>query len=563
MSFFRSFSQVLKKRPHEGGSPSSTSSQDVSRSAGKKSASDSGTSTKSVSQKRQARGRKEAAAPSKKTTAKQDSDRQEKVKAKKQSTSKLEESAKQEAKSIVDQAQDRARQVLVEAKSEALKIKSQAEKDIREFEESLKKQQSSLDRQLASLNNRLDQIEKRENQLDDRWSDLEQRKQELDDLRQELIEELSHVASYTQEQAKQELLERLERQVDRQATSMVAQKVAQAEEEADKKAQEILMDAMKHGATDYVVEYTMSSVQLPNADMKGRIIGREGRNIRAFERVTGVDIDLDESDEIRLSSFDPVRREVARQALERLMKDGRIQPSRIEEVVNRVQQEMEKTTFEEGKRLAHRFNIYDLPKEVLRHLGKFKYRFSYGQNMIHHVIETTQMGRKLAQELNLDVRTVTLGCLLHDIGKVIEGEGSHVQLGVQFLRRHKLPEEVIACVAEHHEDEPFSSSESVVVHLADAISGARPGARNENREEYVQRLSEMEDIALAHEGVNQAFAIQAGRELRVILNPDKTADRDIQVIAQKIAQQIQEDMQYPGTVTVNTIRELRASAKAS
>lgn len=559
MSFFRSFSQVLKKRPSE-------TSDDESQTSSKKTSSKKDSSSKKSSPKRTSRSKK-----GKQASSRQDKTAQSKARSQKKSSSQKSKDnkstdngqAQQEAKQIVNQAKDRAREVLVEAKSEALKVRSQAEKDAKEFEESLKKQQSSLDRQLSSLNKRLDQIEKREKQLDDRWTDLDKRKAELDDIRQELTDELAHVSGYTKEQAKQELLDRLERQVDRQAASMVAQKVAHAEEEAENKSQEILMDAMKHGATDYVVEYTMSSVQLANADMKGRIIGKEGRNIRAFERVTGVDIDLDESDEVRLSSFDPVRREIARQALERLMKDGRIQPSRIEEVVERVQKDMEKTTFEEGKRLAHRFNIYDLPKEVLRHLGKFKYRFSYGQNMIHHVIETTQMGRKLAQELELDVRTVTLGCLLHDIGKVIEGEGSHVQLGVQFLKRHKLPAEIVACVAEHHEDEPFSSSESVIVHIADAISGARPGARNENREEYVQRLNEMEDIAEAHDGVNQAFAIQAGRELRVILNPDKTADRDIQVIAQKIAQQIQEDMQYPGTVTVNTIRELRASAKAS
>jgi ribonuclease Y len=473
------------------------------------------------------------------------------------------EQAQAKAAEIIKQAENRAREVLIESKSEALKLREKAEKEARDLEDTLSKQQSSLDRQLASLNARLDQIEKREKQLDGRWQALDQQKEDLEAKRQELIDELAVVARMTREQAQAELFARLESDVDRQSAIMIQEKVAKAEEEAERKSQEILIEAMRHGATDYVVEYTISTVPLANAEMKGRIIGKDGRNIRAFERATGVDIELDEGDEVRLTSFDPVRREVARQSLERLLKDGRIQPSRIEEVVERVQKEIDKNLYEEGKRLAHRFSVYDLPNEVIYHLGKFKYRFSYGQNMIHHMIETVQIGRKLAQELGLNVKTVTLGCLLHDIGKVIEGEGTHVQLGVQFLRRHKLPEEVIAPVAQHHEDEPFSSAESVVVHIADAISGARPGARNENREEYVQRLSEMEDIATSYEGVSKAFAIQAGRELRVILNPDKTTDRDLQVVAQKVAQKIQDDMQYPGAVTVNVIRELRASAKAS
>ncbi len=548
MSFFRSFAQVLRTGSEQSSAP---------------------------------RGAQPSAKPGKdgavkaKPSPKSSYLRRDKVKAKDKERERLAqaleatkqqellEQAKLEADEIVKKAEGRAREVLVEAKSEALKLREKSEKDARDFEDGLQKQQSSLDRQLQSLNDRLDQIEKREEQLDARWQALDKQKSLLEEKRQELIEELARAAHMTREQAKAELFARIERDVDRQASVMVQEKVAKAEEEADQKAQEILIDAMRLGATDYVVEYTMSTVQLTNAEMKGRIIGKDGRNIRAFERATGVDVEMDEADEVRLSSFDPVRREVARQSLERLLKDGRIQPSRIEEVVERVRSEIDKNIFEEGKRLAHRFNVYDLPKEVVYHLGKFKYRFSYGQNMIHHMIETIQIGRKLAQELDLDMRTVTLGCLLHDIGKVIEGEGSHVQLGVQFLRRHKLPEEVIACVAQHHEDEPYTSSESVVVHIADAISGARPGARNENREEYVQRLSEMEDIAMAHEGVGKAFAIQAGRELRVILNPDKTTDRDLQVVAQKVAQQIQDDMQYPGTVTVNVIRELRASAKAS
>jgi ribonuclease Y len=336
-----------------------------------------------------------------------------------------------------------------------------------------------------------------------------------------------------------------------------------AEEEADEKAKEILIDAMKHGATDYVAEYTMSAVKLPEPDMKGRIIGKDGRNIRAFERATGVDVALDETpDEVRLSSFDPVRREVARIALERLLKDGRIQPTRIDEVVQKVETEISKVMFEEGKRLCHKVGVYNLPHDLIQLLGRFKYRFSYGQNLIQHTIEETQIGIKLANELGLDVMTVTLGCLLHDVGKIVEGEGNHIELGVQLLKKYHMPQAVIDCVAQHHEDEPFSSMESFVVYIGDAISGSRPGARNENHEEYVKRLTKLEEIAMSYEGVAKAFAIQAGREVRVLLAADKSSDRDTTVIAQKIAERYEQEMQYPGTVTVNVIREVRGAAVA-
>lgn len=552
MAFFRSFARALRTGANADDSKSN-------RSASKKNKSQ--TTSYLRKDKRRSKGKsKQAEVTKTPVTRSQAADQAQKQTAK---TSAVGADSQDVSDEIIKKAENRSREIIIEAKSEALRLREKVEKEARDFEESLQKQQAALDRQLQSLNSRLDQIENQEKQLDERWHNLDKQKQDLEAKRQQLIDELASVAGYSREQAKEELLSRLEREVDKQAALMVQAKIAQAEEEAREKSRDILVEAMRHGATDYVVEYTMSSVQLPSPEVKGRIIGKDGRNIRAFERATGVDIELDEADEVRITSFDPVRREVARQALERLLKDGRIQPSRIEEVVERVQSEIDKTIYEEGKRLTHRFNLYDLPKEVIQSLGRFKYRSSYGQNMIHHVIETVQIGRKLGQELGLDLRTITLGCLLHDIGKVLEGEGSHVQLGVQFLRRHKFPEAVIAAVAEHHEDEPFSSPESVVVHIADAISGARPGARNENREEYVQRLSEMEDIALSFEGVSKAYAIQAGRELRVILNPDKSSDRDLQVIAQKVAEKIQEDMQYPGVVTVNAIRELRASAKAA
>lgn len=476
---------------------------------------------------------------------------------------KAKKQAEQNAKEIVEQAQAKAREAVLEAKSEALKIREQAEREAREIQEKLRQQQANLDKQIGSINDRLQQVDKREDQLDQKLEALEKRKEQLEAQREELVTELENVSGLTREQAKAEILERLERRVDKQAAQYIQQKTEEAKAEADNKAKEILVDAMKHGSTDYVAEYTISVVKLPDAEMKGRIIGKDGRNIRSFERATGVDVELDETpEEVRLSCFDPVRREIARISLERLLKDGRIQPTRIEEVVKKVERELDKIMFEEGKRLCHAVGIYNLPNEIMQKLGRFKYRFSYGQNLIQHTLEETQIGIKIAQELGLNVRTVTMGCLLHDIGKVIEGEGNHVELGVNYLKRMNMPQEVIDCVAQHHEDEPFTSLESVVVYISDAISGARPGARSENHEEYVQRLGKLEEIAEGYDSVRKAFAIQAGREVRVILEPDRSSDRDVNVIATSIAERYENEMTYPGTVTVNVIREIRGSATA-
>lgn len=468
-----------------------------------------------------------------------------------------------EAEERLRTAEARAREVLIEAKSEALRIREKAEQESRQLQTTLVDQQKSLDRQLSNLNQRLEQIDQREEQVDNKLAALDKQKRELEQKRDELVVELEQVSGLTRDQAKQEILERLERSVDRQAAQLIQQKLSTAQEEADEKAKELLIDAMKHGATDYVAEYTISAVKLPDAEMKGRIIGKDGRNIRAFERATGVDVDLDETpDEVRLSSFDPVRREIARVSLERLLKDGRIQPSRIEEVVQKVTGEINKIMFEEGKKLCHHVGIYNLPHDIIALLGRFKYRFSYGQNLIQHTLEETQIGIKLANELGLDTQVVTLGCLLHDIGKIVEGEGNHIELGVQLLRKYNIDQRVIDCVAQHHEDEPFTSMESYLVYISDAISGSRPGARNENHEEYVKRLNKLEEIANSYDGVQKSFAIQAGREVRVLLIPDKTSDRDATVLAQKIAERYEQEMTYPGTVTVTVVREVRGAAVA-
>lgn len=318
------------------------------------------------------------------------------------------------------------------------------------------------------------------------------------------------------------------------------------------------MDSMRHGALNYIAEYTVSVVKIEDEDIKGRIIGKEGRNIRAFEKATGVDIDLDEEGIIRLSSFDQVRREVARRALEKLLKDTRVQPFRIEEIVDQTKAEVEQVMLEEGQKLAFDAGVFNLPTELLVILGRFKFRTSYGQNLVVHTLEETKIGVHIAQEIGADVNTVRLGCLFHDIGKVVEGDGSHVKLGVELLKRFNIPEAIINCVAEHHEDKPFSSVESVIVHIADSISGARPGARYEDFNEYAKRLEEMENIAKRYDGVEDAYAFEAGRELRVIINPGKLDDASTIVLSRKIQEEVSRALAVPGEVKVTAIREFRS-----
>ncbi len=465
-----------------------------------------------------------------------------------------------QAKEIIREAKAKAREIIVEAKSEALSIHAQAEAKSRKLMRSLEEQQRSLDKKLDRIDLRLEQLDQREQKLKDQAKELEEQRLKVKDLRTQLIEKLEEVAGLTREEAKDKLLESIKQKATKEMAQIIKQKEEEAREAADEKAKEIIIEAMKYGATDYVPEYTISVVQLPNEETKGKIIGKSGRNIHAFERVTGVDVDLDASPtEVRLSSFDPVRREIARIALERLIKDGRIQPARIEEVVGKVKKEIDKTIYEAGKKLCHEVGVYNLHPDLVKLLGRFKYRFSYGQNLIAHTLEETRIGMKIASELGLDVETVKLGCLLHDIGKVAdEAEGSHVELGVKIAKKYGLPQGVIDAIAQHHEDEPFSGPEQMAVYIADAISGARPGARYENYDEYVARLTKLEEIATKHNEVKQAYAIQAGREIRVLLKPEKTKDEDVVVLSQKIKEEIQNTLTYPGTVTVTVIRETRA-----
>jgi ribonucrease Y len=466
---------------------------------------------------------------------------------------------------IVREAQSKAREIIIEAKDEALAIRSDAEKTARQQQQQLEEQQRNLDRNLDKIDFRLSQLEEKEQGLEKNKAEVEKVKSELETRRQDLLAKLEKISGMTSEEAKAFLMENLEKKLSKEMAQLIKQREEQAKNEADDKVREILVDAMKHGATDYVPEYTISTVQLPSEDIKGKIIGKSGRNIHTFEKVTGVDLDLDTSPtEVRLSCFNSVRREIARIALERLVKDGRIQPSRIEEVVEKVRTEVDKIMFEAGKQLCHEVGVYNLPPELMKMLGNFKFRFSYGQNLIAHTMEETKIGIKLAHELGANVNTVRLGCLLHDIGKIVEDEeGSHVELGVKVARKFGLPQEVIDCIEQHHEDKPFTGPEQMIVYIADAISGARPGARYENYEEYVQRLEKLEEIAMSYEGVREAYAIQAGREIRVLLEPERTKDDDVAVLAMEIKDRVKNEMTYPGTVTVNVSRETKAKQIAA
>jgi ribonuclease Y len=387
---------------------------------------------------------------------------------------------------------------------------------------------------------------------------FERREKKLKVQEKELRELLVKASKMTVSEARKALLS----EVQKDLKGEVAKKIRIAEEkikqEAGSRAKEILADAMKQGLTDYVAEYAVSSIEVTNEEVKGRIIGKEGRNIRAFEKAAGVELELDETNQIRLSSFDSVRREIAKRALQVLIKDTRIQPSRIEEVVKQTKFAMENVLLEEGKKIAEECGVYNLSTEILKLVGRFKFRTSYGQNLAIHTIEETKIGVAIANDIGANTETVRLGCLLHDIGKVISSEeGTHVEVGVSILKKHGFAKEIIACVEEHHEDKPFSSVESVVTWIADAISGSRPGARYEPHEDYVKRMNKIEEIAAGFDGVETVYALQAGRDVRVIVKPDEIDDDKLVILARNISKKLEKEAEYAGQVKVTVIREVR------
>ncbi len=460
-------------------------------------------------------------------------------------------SPKKEREKIIEEAKLQAREIIIKANEEARKIMSET---------------MALERQLVKREQQLEEkenfINRQQQKIDSLRENLENLKKELEEKKETILAKLEKIAHLTKEEARNLLLTGWEEKLKAE----IAKRIKKAEEEikfqAEEKAKQILVDAMRYGATDYTAEYTLSVVNLPSEDYKGRIIGKEGRNIRAFELATGVDVDLEEEKVIRLSSFDAVRREIARISLERLIKDGRIQPERIEEIVKKTKEEVEKMIYKAGEELTHKVKVFNLPPEIIKLLGRFKYRYSYGQNLIAHTLEETRIGVALAYELKADVNVVKLGCLLHDIGKVItDKEGSHVDLGVELLKKYHFPQKVIDCVAAHHEDIPFPSVEAVIVYIADAVSGGRPGARHEDFEEYLKRIKTIEEIARSKKGVKEAYALQAGRELRVIIKPEELTDDETTVLAKKIKEELEQKFEvFPGQIKITVIREYRAEA---
>jgi ribonuclease Y len=459
--------------------------------------------------------------------------------------------------------QHEAKEIILRAKEEALRIKQEAELQAQKnLAESLEVEKRIATKE-AQIDQKGNQLATEKQQLERDRQSIVDMKKNVEEKRDLILQKLEAIAQMTKDQAKQLLLSGWEEKLK----ADVAKRITQAEEDikrsVDEKAKSLLVDAMRYGATDVTAEYTLSVVHLPSDEYKGRIIGKEGRNIRAFEVATGVDVDLEESGVIKLSSFDAIRREIARTSLERLIKDGRIQPPRIEEIVNKTREEIEKTIYKAGEELAHKVGVFNLPVELIKLLGRFKYRFSYGQNMIVHTLEETRIGIALAHELKADVNVVKLGCLFHDIGKVVtDKEGSHIDLGVEVLKKYRFPQKVIDAVASHHEDVPMNSIEAVIVYISDAVSGGRPGARHEDFEEYLKRIKTIEDTAKTKKGVKEAYALQAGRELRVIVRPDEMTDEETIVLAAKIKEELEEKFDvFPGQIKITILREYRAEAQ--
>jgi len=461
-----------------------------------------------------------------------------------------------------DSANQLTKEILLKANEDALHIRQNAERESQRMLHETVEIEKRLVRKEQVIDEKEISITRERGRVDQERQSIEKVKKEIEERRELMLQKLEKIAQMTKDQARTLLLQGWEEKLKGDIAKQIKSSEELIKATVDEKAKEMLLDSMRYGATDYVAEYTLSIIQLPSEDYKGRIIGKDGRNVRAFELATGVDVDLEEEGVIRLSSFDAVRREIARISLEKLIKDGRIQPQRIEEVVSKTREEIDKTIHKAGEELAHKVGVYNMPQDILKMLGRFKYRYSYGQNMILHTLEETRVGIALAHELKLDVNVVKLGCLLHDIGKVInDKEGNHIDLGVELLKKYRFPQKVIDCVASHHEDIPFPSMEAIVVYISDAVSGGRPGARHEDLQEYIKRIKTIEDIGRQKKGVKEVFALQAGRELRVIVRPEDVSDEDMTVMAQKIKEELEQKFEvFPGQIKVTIIRETRTEA---
>ena len=472
--------------------------------------------------------------------------------------------AEEKARNIIDEAlkaaETKKREGLLELKEETLRNKNELERESKERRAELQKFEKRVLAKEEALDRKGDSLEKRESQLASREDKLNKRQAEVDALSKKRVQELERISGLTSEQAKDYLLKTVEDEVKHETAMLVKELETRAKEEAGKKAKEYVVTAIQKCAADHVAETTISVVPLPNDEMKGRIIGREGRNIRTLETMTGVDLIIDDTPEaVILSSFDPIRREVARIALEKLIVDGRIHPARIEEMVEKAQKEVETMIREEGEAATLEVGVHGIHPELVRLLGKMKFRTSYGQNALKHSIEVAQLSGLLAAEIGVDVRMAKRAGLLHDIGKSVdhEMEGSHIQIGVDLCKKYKESPIVINAVESHHGDVEPTSLIACIVQAADTISAARPGARRETLETYTNRLNQLEDITNSFKGVEKSFAIQAGREIRVMVVPEQVSDADMILLARDIAKQIEAELEYPGQIKVNVIRESR------
>jgi len=474
------------------------------------------------------------------------------------------QSAEEKARKILSEANKLAttakKEALIDAKEEIHRLRKDLNKEIRERRTEAQRTEKRLNKREESLYTKTEVLEEKENKLIGKLKEIEVKNQEIDELFKKQIEELERVSGFTADEAKEMLLKDIEKEVRYESAIMIKDIVSDAKEEANKKAKEILAYSIQKYAADYVAESTVSVVNLPNDEMKGRIIGREGRNIRTLETLTGVDLIIDDTPEaVILSAFDPIKREIARVALEKLIVDGRIHPARIEEMVNKATAEIDEKIKEEGEAATFDAGIHNLHPGLVKLLGRLKYRTSYGQNVLKHSIEVSYLAGLMAAELEVDMKLAKRAGLLHDIGKALDHdmEGTHVEIGMDVLKKYGESKEVIHAMSTHHGDYEPQTIEAILITAADAVSAARPGARRETLETYVKRLEKLEEIAKSYEQVDKAFAIQAGREIRIMVKPERISDTDMILLAREISKNVENDLEYPGQIKVNLIRETR------
>ena len=474
------------------------------------------------------------------------------------------QSAENEAKQIIErakiEAENNKKEEIFKAKEEILSARKDLDEEIRERRGEVQGQERRLIQKEENLERKLENVDKKERDLIKKEEDLEKKKKEIQEVIDKQMAELQRISGLTKEEAKKSLLTELEKTMTSEKAAVIRDVESKTKEESIKKAREIVGYAIQKCAADHTSETTVSIVSLPNDDMKGRIIGREGRNIKALETLTGIDLIIDDTPEaVVISGFDPLRREVAKIALEKLIEDGRIHPAKIEEMVEKAKEEVENTIKEEGERAVLETGVVGLHPDLVKLLGKLRYRTSYGQNVLNHSIEVSNLARIMAEELGLDPKLARRAGLLHDIGKALDHdmEGTHVEIGVEILKKYKENDRVLNAVQAHHGDVEPQTIEAVLVQAADAISASRPGARRETLENYIKRLETLENIADSFEGVEKSFAIQAGREIRIIVKPEKVSDDQMVVMARDVAKKVEEEMEYPGQIKVNIVRETR------